>query len=101
MCRCVPAVRTKRQLYGDAESRARTQNKVLVIMDYQIFRKQVYRSTGCQRDSMEGVMDSVQMRPAKSLISSREQCKGYSPRLAETVTEMRDLAGLICTESIT
>ncbi len=55
MCRraFLPA-RVKGQSYGDAESHARTQNKVLVIMDYQIFRKQVYRSTGCQRDSMEG-----------------------------------------------
>jgi hypothetical protein len=50
----------KGQSYDDAESRARTQNKVLVIMDYQIFRKQVYRGTGCQRDSIEGVMDSLQ-----------------------------------------
>lgn len=88
MCRRVPSIRAKGQSYGDAESRARTQNKVLVIMDYPIFRKQVYRGTGCQRDSIEGVMDSVQIRPAKFLISSSEQRKGYWPRLTETVTWM-------------
>ncbi len=88
MGRRVPAIRAKGQSYGDAESCARTQNKVLVIMDYQIFRKQVYRGTGSQRDSMEGVMDSVQIRPAKFLISSSEQRQGYWPRLTETVTWM-------------
>ena len=89
MCRrAFSAVRVRGQSYGDAESRARTQNKVPVIMDYPIFRKQVYRGTGCQRDSIEGVMDSVQTRQAKFLISSNEQYNGYCPRLTETVTWM-------------
>jgi hypothetical protein len=42
------------------KGRARTQNKVLVIMDYGIFRKQVYRRTGGQRDSILKVTDSIQ-----------------------------------------
>ena len=42
------------------EGGARTQNKVLVIMDYEIFRKQAYRGTGSQRDSSPGVTDSIQ-----------------------------------------
>jgi hypothetical protein len=42
------------------EERARTQDKVLVIMDYGIFRKQVYRGTGSQRDSTAEVTVSIQ-----------------------------------------
>src|SRR6266481_3066883 len=42
------------------EGRACTQNKVLVIMDYGIFRKQAYRGTGSQRDSISEVTDSIQ-----------------------------------------
>jgi hypothetical protein len=52
--------RTRGQSYGDAEISARTQYKVPVIMDYAIFRKQVYRRTGGQRDSMRVVTDSIQ-----------------------------------------
>jgi hypothetical protein len=44
------------------KSRASTQNKVLVIMDYGIFRKQAYRGTGSQRDSRPEVTDSIQRR---------------------------------------
>src|SRR5216684_9181731 len=43
------------------EGRARTQNKVLVIMDYGIFRKQAYRRTGSQRDSICEVTRRVVM----------------------------------------
>jgi len=32
--------------------------KVRVIMDYEIFRKQAYLGTGCQRDSIPEVTDS-------------------------------------------
>jgi hypothetical protein len=42
------------------EGRACTQNKVLVIMDYGNFRKQAYRRTGSQRDSIAEVTDSIQ-----------------------------------------
>src|SRR6267143_2455362 len=41
------------------EGRACTQNKVLVIMDYGIFRKQAYRGTGSQRDSISEVTRRV------------------------------------------
>jgi hypothetical protein len=42
------------------EGRALAQNKVLVIMDYGIFRKQAYHRTGSQRDSSVEVTDSIQ-----------------------------------------
>jgi len=42
------------------EGGAGTQNKVLVIMEYRIFRKQAYSGTGSQRDSSTGVTDSIQ-----------------------------------------
>ena len=42
------------------KGRARTQNKVLVIMDYEIFQKQAYQRTGSQRDSISKVTDSIQ-----------------------------------------
>src|SRR5882762_8961049 len=59
--RCVPTTyrphgrTTVRRRY---EGRACTQNKVLVIMDYGILRKQAYRGTGCQRDSISKVTNS-------------------------------------------
>src|SRR3981081_4563499 len=42
------------------EGRACKQNNVLVIMEYGIFRKQVYRRSGGQRDSILKVTDSIQ-----------------------------------------
>jgi hypothetical protein len=49
------------------EGRARsTQNKVLVIMDYGNFRKQAYRGTGSQRDSILEVTDSIQRDMGRS-----------------------------------
>jgi hypothetical protein len=60
LCRRVPAFRAKGQPYGDAKSCAKPQNKVLVIMDYGILKKQVYRGTGCQRDSMARVTETVE-----------------------------------------
>ena len=42
------------------ESRADTQNKVLVIMNDAIFRKQAYPRTGSQKDSIPEVTDSIQ-----------------------------------------
>src|SRR5882762_5725846 len=58
------------------EGRARTQNKVPVIMDYAIFRKQVYRRTGGQRDSIVVVTDSVQreVRNAGLFLGSYPPC---------------------------
>jgi hypothetical protein len=44
-----------------------TQNKGLVIMDYGIFRKQVYRRTGGQRDSSLSVTNSVQGGSARAV----------------------------------
>src|SRR5260370_31691245 len=42
------------------ESRADTKNRVLVIMDDAIFRKQAYPRTGSQKDSIPEVTDSIQ-----------------------------------------
>lgn len=55
--RCVPAIPPPAQEDNRAAtqgSSASTQNKVLVIMDYEIFRKQAYWGTGGQKDSMAG-----------------------------------------------
>jgi hypothetical protein len=41
------------------EGRPCAQNKVLVIMDDEFFRKQVDRGTGGQRDSNPGVTDTI------------------------------------------
>src|SRR5258708_13911877 len=52
--------RTEDSHAATQKSRARTQNKVLVIMDYEIFQKQAYQRTGSQRDSISKETDSIQ-----------------------------------------
>ena len=49
------------------------QNKVLVIMDDGIFRKQAYRGTGCERGSSEGVTVSIQ---AQKRVAARGEPEG-------------------------
>jgi hypothetical protein len=58
--RTIPLLALEDSRAATQEGRACTQNKVLVIMDYGIFRKQAYRGTGSQRDSILEVTDSIQ-----------------------------------------
>ena len=74
------------------EGRACTHNKVPVIMDYEIFGKQVYRRTGGQRDSIVVVTDSIQreIRNSGIFLASYLPCslwavlRGTSTRENET-----------------
>jgi hypothetical protein len=61
-----------------------TQNKVLVIMDYGIFRKQVYGRTGGQRDSSPKVTDSIQ-QTIGTWLARAEMGDGRCLILPETV----------------
>jgi hypothetical protein len=67
-------------------SRASTQNKVLVIMDYEIFRKQAYRGTGGQKDSMAGVTHSVQGRTTEKVPSPPFERRRYPVGRKDTVS---------------
>src|SRR6267143_9138 len=55
--RTIPLLAPEDSRGATHEGRACTQNKVLVIIDYGIFRKQAYRGTGSQRDSILEVTD--------------------------------------------
>src|SRR5712691_3140793 len=66
--RTIPILAREDNRAATQEGRACTQNKVLVIMDYGIFRKQAYRGTGSQRDSITEVTDSIQRGISRFLI---------------------------------
>ena len=56
-----------------------TQNKVLVIMDYQKFRKQAYRGTGCQRGSSPRLTVSIQNHSLQHRAFAFRSCPALFP----------------------